>query len=292
MYSLKDAWIKMQGSVPYEGWDGNMYCTLTDAMMTFRTNRTQGFLSAYTFTLVREGWLTILYNGRELTLNPGDLYIYSSGMPLTVLSASENYRGVCLLVDEHLTLETDTVRDMVRIAYLPIVRLNEPRIVLSSEMVETLDEILEAIIRYLRTENRYKEPILHHLYAIFLLDLQSAMEQASASDKSPKRAEEVFIGFIRLLPEHFARHHDIAFYADSLSISTTYLSRIVRQLTGRTVIDYVNQYLIMEATFLLRTSKLSIAEISDRLHFSDQAAFSKFFTRLQGVSPKIYRRDK
>lgn len=280
----------MQGSAPYEGWDGKMHCTRTDASMTFRTNRTQGFLSAYTFTLVREGWLTILYNGRELTLNPGDLYIYSPGMPLTVLSASDNYQGICLLVDEHLTLETDIVRDMIRIAYLPIVRLNEPRIVLSPEMVPVLDETMEAIIRYLHAENRYREPILQHLYAIFLLDLQNAMEQAAASDKSPKRTEEIFIGFIRLLPEHFAEHHDIGFYADSLNISTTYLSRVVRQLTGRTVIDYVNQYLIMEATFLLRTSKLSIAEISDRLHFSDQAAFSKFFTRLQGISPKVYRR--
>ena len=48
----------------------------------------------------------------------------------------------------------------------------------------------------------------------------------------------------------------------------------------------------MEATFLLRTSKLSIAQISDRLHFSDQAAFSKFFSRMKGVAPKEYRRQK
>ena len=91
----------------------------------------------------------------------------------------------------------------------------------------------------------------------------------------PKRTEDVFIGF----------------YADSLNISTTYLSRIVRQVTGRTVIDYVNQFLLMEAVFLLRTTAMSIAQISDRLHFSDQAAFSKFFSREQGVSPKEYRRQ-
>ena len=53
-----------------------------------------------------------------------------------------------------------------------------------------------------------------------------------------------------------------------------------------------DHYLLMEATFLLRTSKLSIAQISDRLHFSDQAAFSKFFSRMKGVAPKEYRRQK
>lgn len=97
MYSLKDAWVKMQGSVPYKNWDGKMHCAWTDTPMTFRANTVGGFFSAYTFTLVREGWLTIVYNGKELTLNPDDLYVYSPGMPVTILSASENYKGICLL---------------------------------------------------------------------------------------------------------------------------------------------------------------------------------------------------
>lgn len=290
MYTLKEAWIKMIGEVPFEGWDGRMYCSPTDADVTFRTNRTQGFISAYTFTLVVQGWLTIVYNGKEMTLRERDLYIYSSGMGVTVLKASEDYRGICLLVDEHLTFETDTVRDMVRIAYLPIVRLHEPRIALSPEMASHFKNRMEEIAGYLNSANTHKSAIVQYLYAIFLLDLQNALEQTVVTDKVPRRTEEVFIGFIRLLPEHFVEHHDISFYASSLSISTTYLSRVVRQVTGRTVIDYVNQFLLMEATFLLRTSDLSIAQISDRLHFSDQAAFSKFFSRLQGISPQIYRR--
>lgn len=40
--------------------------------------------------------------------------------------------------------------------------------------------------------------------------------------------EEVFVGFISLLPDNFLEHHDISFYADSLNITTTYLSRVVR----------------------------------------------------------------
>ena len=292
MYTLKEAWVKMHGAVPFEGWDGRMYCERTDAEITFRANRTQGFMSAYTFTLVLEGWLTVVYNGKELALHENDLYIYSSGMGISILKASEDYRGICLLVDEHLTFETDTVRDMVRIAYLPIVRLHEPRIALSPAMASHFENRMGEIAGYLSSSNTHKSAIVQYLYAIFLLDLQNAMEQTVVNDQVPKRTEDVFIGFIRLLPDHFVEHHDISFYASSLSISTTYLSRVVKQVTGRTVIDYVNQFLVMEATFLLRTSDLSIAQISDRLYFSDQAAFSKFFSRLQGVSPKDYRRYK
>ena len=53
--------------------------------------------------------------------------------------------------------------------------------------------------------------------------------------------------------------------------------------------DYINHMLLTEASFLLRTSKLSIGQISDRLHFSDTPSFSKFFSRMKGMSPRAYR---
>ena len=290
MLSLKESWIRMYGTVPFEGWDGLMYCTRSNAYMALQTNRTFGFITAYTFTLVQEGRLSILYNGKELKLLPNDLFIYSSGMEISVLEASEDYKGICLLVDEHLTMETDTVRDMVRVSYLPIVRLHVPGISLSEEMAIRLGNRMEEIAAYLHSANALKGAIVQYLFAVFLLDMQSALEQSMKTEFVPRRTEEIFIGFMRLLPEHFMEHHDIPFYADSLNISTRYLSRVVRQVTGRTVIDYVNQFFVMEATFLLRTTDLGIAQIADRLRFSDQAAFSKFFARLQGESPKEYRR--
>ncbi len=73
------------------------------------------------------------------------------------------------------------------------------------------------------------------------------------------------------------------------NISPVYLSRVVRQVTGRTVVDYINQMLLMEASFLLRTSELSITQIADRLHFADAPSFSKFFSRLKGKSPRVFR---
>ena len=87
-----------------------------------------------------------------------------------------------------------------------------------------------------------------------------------------------------------AEHHDIPFYASALHITPVYLSRVVRQATGRTVVDYINQMLLMEASFLLQTSGLSITQIADHLHFADTPSFSKFFSRLKGVSPKEYRK--
>ena len=289
MYSLREAWVRMIGQLPFEQWDGRMYCQQTDAALTFRTNKTQGFMAAYSFTLVTEGWLTIVYNGQELTLQPDDLYIYSPGLEVTVLAASDNYRGICLLADEHLTIESPTVHDLVNIAYVPIVYLHEPKIALPHDDARRLEDKMHEIIGYLHSDHIYKSKILQMLYAVFLLDVQSAQTRAISERRVPQRVEDIFIGFIRLLPQHFAEHHDIAFYAAALNISTVYLSRIVRQVTGRTVVDSINQHLLMEASYLLRTTSLSIAQIAARLHFADAPSFSKFFSRKKGITPKDYR---
>lgn len=278
-------------------WDGKIYCCETNKAISLRTNNTQGYIAAYIFTLVRQGWITIIYNDREFTLRPNDLYIYSPGLPITILAASEDYQGIALSVDEYTSIETPAVHDLVHMAYQPLVQLHQPVISLIPEAAQTLDSKLREIITYLHSNHIYKVKILQMLYAVFLLDLQNVQDRVidtvlqsdNSLNKVPQRVEEIFIGFQRLLPLHFAEHHDIGFYASQLNISNVYLSRVVRQVSGRTVIDYINQMLLMEASFLLRTSQLSISQIAYRLHFADAPSFTKFFSRMKGKTPREYR---
>lgn len=288
MYSLKEAIGLFSGD---EANDCNaaVYCFETDAVTALRTNEKRGFFACYVFTLVERGWVMVSYNGRELTFHPDDLYIYSPGLSVTVFATSDDFHGLSLMADEHAAIETSTVHDLIHITYLPIVQLNEPKLSLPHNEALHLAGRMREIISYLQSNHIYKDEVLRMLYAVFLLDLQNAQQHAVVHHQVPQRVEEIFIGFIRLLPDHFAKHHDIPFYASALHISPVYLSRVVRQVTGRTVIDYINQMLLMEASFLLRTSELSISQIADRLHFADTPSFSKFFSRLKGLSPKAFR---
>ncbi|MBQ7163691.1 MAG: helix-turn-helix transcriptional regulator [Bacteroidales bacterium] len=289
MYTLKESWHAMFGAMPMDNWDGKMYCIETDAAKTFRSNETQGYLSAYTFTLVTQGWLTFIYNGKVLTLNADDLYFYSPGLSVTIVSASENYRAICLLADEHTTIDMPTVRDLVGIACLPVVQLHEPKLTLPHATALHLASRMREIIAYLHSDHLYRQETLRMLYALFLLDVQNAQQRVIVQRPMTRRVEDIFIGFIRLLPAHFARHRNIAFYAGRLNISPVYLSRVVRQVSGRTVVDYVNQMLLMEASFLLRTTSMGIAQIADRLNFADASSFSKFFSRRKVMSPWQFR---
>jgi len=276
--------------LPEKGWDNGMYCFETDAVKILRSNLQRGFVACFAFMLVDKGWMTIYYNGRELTFHPNDLYTYSPGLPVDVIATSDDFHGLCLMADEHVTIEAPSVHDLVHLAYLPIVQLHEPKQTLASDAAQHLIMKMREIIGYLHSDHIYKGEVLRMLYSIFLLDLQNAQQRAIVDRQIPQRVEEIFIDFIRLLPRYFVEHHDIPFYASKLHITPVYLSRVVRQVTGRTVVDYINQMLLMEASFLLQTSQLSITQIADQLHFADTPSFSKFFSRLEGMSPKEYRK--
>lgn len=89
--------------------------------------------------------------------------------------------------------------------------------------------------------------------------------------------------------EHYRRQHKINFYAERLSVSGIYLSRIVKEETGQTIREHITRLLYAEAKKMLSCSKNDIQKITDALGFADQGSFSKFFRRLAGMSPSEYR---
>lgn len=289
MYTIREWWNIAFNSEPYQGWDGKVLCTKSNLEMTQKTNITQGFAACYSFTLVTSGWLHMRYNDRELTIRKNDLYIYSPGLAVTILDGSADYQSICLMVDEFTTLESPAVRDMVSMAYLPLVQLSAPTVRLRPEQARMFEGRMKEMIGYQQSDNVYKEKLLRMLYAVFLVDLQNVLELSIVHPQVSPRVEEIFIGFNRLLPEHFIEHRDIAFYADRLCITNDYLSRIVKRISGRTVGDFINQMLTMEACYLLRTSSMSISQIAYRLRFSEPAAFTRFFIRMKGMPPKEFR---
>ena len=147
-------------------------------------------------------------------------------------------------------------------------------------------------IRYLNSPNPLHGESLRLIYSLFLVDLSVIEERSVPIHRFSPRVEELFLRFIQLLPQHFVEHRDIAFYADCLCITTTYLSRVVRQVSGRTVADYIDQMLLMESSWLLQTTPLTVAQIADRLHFAETTTFARFFKRMKGCTPKEFRNDK
>ena len=274
------------------GWDGKLLIIDTDSHNSLvETNALPGTIAAYGYTIVLHGWMTMLFNGREVHFTKDDLIIYTPGMMVSVIDISDDYRGICLVADKDFVFESPTMRDAIRAAYLPAVELREPRLTLAEEDNLHLMELMRIIHRYLLSaDHPFRSECLRTTYGLFLLELNAIQERTICNRRFPKRIEELFFDFLRLVPIHFAEHHDVAFYSSGLCITPRYLSQIVRDISGRTVVDHINQMLLMEASYLLQQTSLPIADIAVRLHFSETASFTRFFTRMKGITPSEYRK--
>lgn len=142
----------------------------------------------------------------------------------------------------------------------------------------------------LNAMNVYHDGIIRNLCNFFLLQIADALcTENNDTTVYVKRENEIFRNFKKLLVENYRKHHSIGFYADSLNITTTYLSRVVKNVTGSTVCFHISKMLCSDARRLLECTDMDIKEIADALGFSDQSVFGKFFMRKTGVSPLKFR---
>lgn len=82
---------------------------------------------------------------------------------------------------------------------------------------------------------------------------------------------------------------DISLIADEFQLSTSYVSRIFKQSTGHTILEYISYCRIAEAKQLLCETNLSIRAISEKVGYSSTRTFTRTMQRLEEISPSEYR---
>ncbi|WP_017812729.1 response regulator [Paenibacillus shenyangensis] len=79
--------------------------------------------------------------------------------------------------------------------------------------------------------------------------------------------------------------------ADTLQVSSTYLSRVMKKELGQSFIHVLVHARIQRAVQLLEESDRSILEVAEEVGYESQHYFSTAFKKVIGVSPNRYRRD-
>ncbi len=118
---------------------------------------------------------------------------------------------------------------------------------------------------------------------------EQAYINPGANIRSIPYKEGIAIKFISLVGERATEHHDVAYYASQLFMTSGNLTRIVKEVTGRTPKSIIEEILIRAATELLDHSIESIYLIAEELHFKCSSAFINFFRIHTGRTPNDYR---
>lgn len=287
----------LEGKVTFSRMSDNYLCT------RFNRNLTHGFeymgipkrLNCITIMIVRHGTLNVEVNmlpyslraNSLLMINPGSLFKISSIDPerldIAIFFVSSNF-----LLDINIDLNALNIRSLIE-KRRPAVRLTPAE---TQKLLKYFD------LMYLHTHDEitlFSTNVARSVCAaIFyeLLQINYMRINRHADEISGTRRRSTYVhDFMRLVHFNYSRHRTLAFYAEKLFISPKYLTVLVKEATGRSATEWIDEFVIIEAKNLLRFSGKNIQQVAYALNFPNQSSFGKYFKRLTGISPMAYQKS-
>lgn len=166
---------------------------------------------------------------------------------------------------------------------------NKPVIPLDGEGVEALVMYYRMMQKMIKqTDNPHRLEIARLLIKAFFYGAGYYMHEIP--DDTAKSKQEILVGkFFNLVDSNYKEHRSMDFYADKMCLTVKHISRIVKDVSGKSATDWIDDHVVLEAKALLKSTNMTIQQISDELNFPSQSFFGKYFKRVEGVSPKEYR---
>lgn len=137
--------------------------------------------------------------------------------------------------------------------------------------------------------------VLQHMIAVLLYAVSDLLQRkdhvAMPEHLARTRRGEYFCRFIQLLTRYFMQDRSVAFYAEKMNLTPKYLSTVIREASGKTASQWIDDVIVQEACHRLSSSEHSIQQIACELNFPNQSFFGVYFKNKTGTSPSSYRRD-
>lgn len=168
-----------------------------------------------------------------------------------------------------------------------------PVLDLQYEDIHILEKYYYLMESILQSETTYKDRMTIGVTSSFLYKIYDILikklKEKEYTRKIPERCEIVFEDFIKELNLFNGTKHSLSFFAQRLNLTPNYLSCRVKEYSGRTATEWIEESVILEAKTMLKHTNLTIQEIAYKLNFPTQTFFGKYFKRITGISPKQYR---
>lgn len=222
--------------------------------------------------LIRKGTATVVISEQDerKTLNADSLLVMTSRHVINEIELSPDFEAECVLVD------TDMVNENT------IYHLTE-------EKHKSVSDVFNIIHNIVRHQHINKVEMIQSMFNVLRLILEELPYEERSISHDFKHKKEVYEIFLHHLYRNFRKERQIRFYASKMNVSTAYLSRLVKEISGSTINDHVTSLLYKEICNMLTQTDMTMGEIADHLNFSDQSALTNFFKQRSGMTPIAYR---
>lgn len=252
-------------------------------------------LNALIIGVGTEGETSLTSNLQEFRLKKDSLFIFSPKHILQVQSNNRFKAHLIVIAPDFLKrINIDTKRMMplfLQFGSLPCMELTPAE----SQSLRSFISMVEQELK--GSETDFSSEIIGGLIAATIYKVGDILthyltEHPEVDSPIHNRAEEYFRQFTELLGEHYKHERSVGFYARQLCITPKYLTTLIKRISGKSVSEWIDNYVILEAKTLLKYSNMSVQEIAYYLNFPNQSFFGSYFKRNAGMSPSQYKAKK
>ena len=252
-------------------------------------------LNALIIGVGTEGETSLTSNLQEFRLKKDSLFIFSPKHILQVQSNNRFKAHLIVIAPDFLKrINIDTKRMMplfLQFGSLPCMELTQAE----SQSLRSFISMVEQELK--GSETDFSSEIIGGLIAATIYKVGDILthyltEHPEVDSPIHNRAEEDFRQFTELLGEHYKHERSVGFYARQLCITPKYLTTLIKRISGKSVSEWIDNYVILEAKTLLKYSNMSVQEIAYYLNFPNQSFFGSYFKRNAGMSPSQYKAKK
>ncbi|WP_418361012.1 helix-turn-helix domain-containing protein [Sphingobacterium detergens] len=165
----------------------------------------------------------------------------------------------------------------------------QPHVALTQEAFQEITAIIDKI-DHLKYSSASFDQAITKTYLQLILAIASKQKILNNKLSLPTTSRKDPIdGFEQLLENKYKTHKSVSFYAEYYNLSSAAFTKKVKQKWGKSPSTLIQERIVLESKRLLHLTPKSIKEIAAELQYLDEFYFSRFFKKMIGVSPKVFR---
>lgn len=267
--------------------DGRLIRARTHTRFVHFPEHTHDFIEA---VYMCQGKTTHIINGKELVLNEGELLFLGQNARQEILPASENDIAVNFIIQPSFF---DKTLEMLGAEETPIKNFllsslfdgeNQGYLHFKVAGVLPVQNLIENLIWTLISNTSNKRNINQTTMGLLFMQLINHTDKLVYETKEDKAVMDIF----RYIEGNY-KNGSLTEAASLLHYDFYWISHEIKNRTGKTYTEHLQEKRLSQAAFLLKNTSLSVEKIAIAVGYENKSYFHRIFSAKYGTSPKKYR---
>lgn len=243
----------------------------------------------FTIIFIEKGKGIHFVDFTEYNIEDRSIYFIQPGQMHQIILTAEPV-GWVITFTENFLIANSIPHRMINDIFLFNDYGQSPPLLINEQDIPVYRNLVTQMFHFSGSLETYTLEAVGSLVKLFLI--QSNNHCSLRKSNNPQLIEtsnHILRTFKQSLNKKYATAHMVSDYADELAVTSDYLNKTVKNLTGKSAKDHIQSKLITEAKRSLLFSNISNKELAYELGFEESAHFNNFFKKITGQTPSEFR---